>query len=60
VKVRNGDLLAHSHNILNRWKKRLEYRGYNFACGFVWMQNFVSDVKGGTETEGMAIFCVGV
>jgi hypothetical protein len=25
---------------------------YNFACGSVWVWNFVSDCKGGTQTEG--------
>jgi hypothetical protein len=25
----------------------------NFACGFVWVRNFVSDIKGRTQTEGV-------
>jgi hypothetical protein len=24
---------------------------YNFACGSVWVRNFISDIKGGTKTE---------
>jgi hypothetical protein len=27
---------------------------YNFAFGFVWLRNLVSDIKGGTYIEG---FC---
>jgi hypothetical protein len=26
---------------------------YNFACGSVWVWNLVSDIKGGTWTEGV-------
>jgi hypothetical protein len=26
----------------------IRIKEYSFACGFVWMQNFVSDVKGRT------------
>jgi hypothetical protein len=26
---------------------------YNFACGFVWVRNLISDTKGGTQTEGV-------
>jgi hypothetical protein len=26
---------------------------YNFARGSVWVWNFVSDIKGGTQTEGV-------
>jgi hypothetical protein len=25
----------------------------NFACGSVWVRNLVSDIKGGTQTEGV-------
>jgi hypothetical protein len=25
----------------------------NFACGSVWVWNLVSDIKGGTQTEGV-------
>jgi hypothetical protein len=27
---------------------KLEYKNYNFACGFVSVWNLVSDIKGGT------------
>jgi hypothetical protein len=33
--------------------KNLNIQDYNFACGFVWMQNLVSDTKGGTLTGEM-------
>jgi hypothetical protein len=26
---------------------------YNFACGVVWVRNLVSNIKGGTQTEGV-------
>jgi hypothetical protein len=26
---------------------------YNFACGCIWVWNLVSDIKGGTQTEGV-------
>jgi hypothetical protein len=26
---------------------------YDFACGSVWVWNLVSDIKGGTQTEGV-------
>jgi hypothetical protein len=26
---------------------------YNFACCSVWVSNLVSDIKGGTQTEGV-------
>jgi hypothetical protein len=32
-------------------KQKLEYENYNFACGYIWMGNLVSDNKGGTCTE---------
>jgi hypothetical protein len=25
----------------------------NFSCGFVWVWNLGSDIKGGTQTEGV-------
>jgi hypothetical protein len=28
-------------------------QNYNFACGSVWMSNLNSDIKGGTQTEGV-------
>jgi hypothetical protein len=33
--------------------QKLEYTRHNFACGSVWVCNLVSDVKGGTQTEGV-------
>jgi hypothetical protein len=32
--------------------QKLEYTNYNFARGSVWVSNLVSDIKGGTWTEG--------
>jgi hypothetical protein len=26
-------------------------QNYDFDCGFVWLRNFVSDIKEGTQTE---------
>jgi hypothetical protein len=28
-------------------------QNYNFACGSIWVCNLVSDIKGGTQTEGV-------
>jgi hypothetical protein len=28
-----------------------------FACGFLWVQNLFSDIKGGTQTEGTLEQC---
>jgi hypothetical protein len=28
-------------------------QNYNFACGSVWVRNFVSNIKGETQTEGV-------
>jgi hypothetical protein len=28
-------------------------QNYNFARGSVWVRNLVSDIKGGTQTEGV-------
>jgi hypothetical protein len=33
--------------------KNQNIQNYNFACVSVWVQNLVSDIKGGTETEGV-------
>jgi hypothetical protein len=30
----------------------LIHHSYYFACGSVWVRNFVSNIKGGTKTEG--------
>jgi hypothetical protein len=27
-------------------------REYKLACGFIWASNLISDIKGGTYTEG--------
>jgi hypothetical protein len=29
-------------------------QNYNFACGSVWLGNLVSNIKGGTQTEGVS------
>jgi hypothetical protein len=34
-------------------RKNLNIQDYNFACGSVWVLNLVSDIKGGTWTEGV-------
>jgi hypothetical protein len=31
----------------------LDIQDDNFACGSVWVRNLVSDIKGGTQTEGV-------
>jgi hypothetical protein len=31
----------------------LEYKNYHFARGSVWVWNLVSNIKGGTQTEGV-------
>jgi hypothetical protein len=28
-------------------------QNYNFACGLTWVWNLFSDIKGGTQTEGV-------
>jgi hypothetical protein len=38
------------HHLLNI---SLVTLNYNFACGSVWVRNFVSNIKGGTQTEGV-------
>jgi hypothetical protein len=32
---------------------KIKIQDYNFACGSVWVWNFHSDIKGGTQTEGV-------
>jgi hypothetical protein len=34
--------------------RKYEHKNYNFVCGFVWVWNLVSDIKGGTQTEGVS------
>jgi hypothetical protein len=31
----------------------MEEQNYNFACGSVWVWNLASNIKGGTQTEGV-------
>jgi hypothetical protein len=31
-----------------------ERKNYNFVCDFEWAWNIVSDIKGGTQTEGFS------
>jgi hypothetical protein len=30
-----------------------DIQNYSFACGAVWVWNLVSEIKGGTQTEGV-------
>jgi hypothetical protein len=39
-------------SVVKRYKNE-NLQGYNFACGFVWVRNLVSDTKGGTWAEGV-------
>jgi hypothetical protein len=48
--------LAHSITIQcpsERLLSNYNIQDYNFACGCLWFSNLVSDIKGGTQTEGV-------
>jgi hypothetical protein len=51
-RLNSGNACYHSvknllpSRLLSKFGKNIE--GNNFACGFVWVWNMVSDIKGGT------------
>jgi hypothetical protein len=49
-----------SENIGGLQLKIEKYHNEFFACGSVWVRNLVSDIKGGTETEGSRDSAVGI
>jgi hypothetical protein len=42
-----------SSRLLSKDIKIRIYKNYNFACGSVWVQNLVSDIKGETQAKGV-------
>jgi hypothetical protein len=55
-KLNSGSACYNSvQNLLSAVKKHKnqDIQNYNVACGFVWLRNLTSDIKGGTQTEGV-------
>jgi hypothetical protein len=52
-RLNSGSACCHSvQNLLSAIEKRKRLE-YNFDCGSVWVWNLVSEIKGGTQTEGV-------